>query len=128
MLNRGCEYKTPDIEPVIAATLITTHAISHPTPSQLTQMARAEKVERPSISLSSICMTEDWQYFKSRWGDYVKATKLEETNRVIPLLECCNEQLCKDLTRNTGGSFTGKTENQVLGATKTLAIGEGTPW
>ena len=69
-------------------------------------------------------MTEDWQYFNLWWGDYVKATKLEGTNKVIQLLECCDEQLCKDLTRNARGSLTGMTEDQALKAMKTLAIRE----
>ena len=47
------------------------------------QTARVEKVKRPNISPAG--MTKDWLYFtcKSRWGDYVKATKLEGTDRVI---------------------------------------------
>ena len=118
----GCEYETPDVDPVIAAALITTHATSHQTPSQPMQTARVEKVKRPSIL--SAGTTEDWQYFKSRWGDYVKATKLEGTDKVIQLLECCDKQPRKDLTRNAGGSLTGMTEDQVLKAMKTLAIRE----
>ena len=118
----GCEYETPDVDPVIAAALITTHATSHQAPSQPTQAARVEKVKRPSIS--SAGTTEDWLYFKSRWGDYVKATKLEGTDRVIQLLECCDEQLRKDLTRNAGGTLTEMTEDQVFKAMKTLAIRE----
>ena len=96
----GCEYETLNVDAVIAAALITTHATSHQTPSQPTQTARVEKVKIPSISSAST--TEDWLYFKSRWGDYVKATKLKGTDRVIQLLECCDEQLRKDLTRNAG--------------------------
>ena len=121
-LIEGCEYEMPDVDPVIAAALITTHATSYQTPSQPTQTARVEKVKRPSIL--SAGTTEDWLYFKSRWGDYVKATKLEGTDRVIQLLECCDEQLCKDLTRKAGGTLTGMTEDQVLKAMKTLAIRE----
>ena len=67
---------------------------------------------------------EDWQYFRSRWNDYVKATKLVGTNKVIQLLECCDNQLRKDLTRNTGGTLTGKTEDEVLAAMKILAVRE----
>ena len=89
----GCEYETPDVDPVVAAALITTHATSHQTPSQPPQAARVKKVKRPSIS--SAGTTEDWPYFKLRWSDYVKATKLEETDRVIQLLECCDDQLRK---------------------------------
>ena len=42
-----CEYKTPDVEAVIAAALITTHATSHGS----ALAARAEKVKRPSVSI-----------------------------------------------------------------------------
>ena len=68
----GCDYETPDVEPVIAAALITTHASSHQTPSRPTQIARAEKVTRPSISPAGT--TEDWQYFKSQWGDFARTS------------------------------------------------------
>ena len=117
----GCEYTTPDVEAVIAAALITTHATSHRTPDAPTaQVARVEKVKRPSVS--SAGTTEDWQYFMSRWGDYVKATRLEGQDRVIQLLECCDDQLRKDLTRNAGGTLTEVTEDQVFAAMKKLAI------
>lgn len=118
----GCEYETPDADPVVAAALITTHATSHQAPEVSTQPARVEKVKRPSISLAGT--TEDWHYFKTRWADYVRATRLEGTDRVIQLLECCDEQLRKDLTRNAGGSLTGMTEDEVFKAIKTLAIRE----
>ena len=118
----GCEYATPDVDPVIADALITTHATSHQTPSGPTQTARVEKVKRPSVSLAGT--TEDWQYFKSRWNDYVKATRLEGTDRIIQLLECCDDQLRKDLTRNAGGTLTGMTEDEVFTAIRRLAIRE----
>ena len=114
----GCEYQTPDVESVLAAALITAHATTHAP----TQAAKAEKVKRPSIASSGT--TEDWQYFRSRWSDYVRATKLEGTDKVIQLLECCNEQLCKDLTRNAGGTLTGMTEEEVFVAMKKLAVRE----
>ena len=73
------------------------------------------KVKRPSIT--SAGTTEDWQYFKSRWSDYVKATKLD---KIIQLLECCDEQLRKDLTRDAGGTLTGMTRPSV----RSLAVRE----
>ena len=106
------------MEPVIAAALITAHATSHGP----AQAARAEKVKRPSIS--SAGTTEDWQYFKSRWSDYVKATKLEGTDRVLQLLECCDDQLRKDLTRNAGGTLAEMTEDDVFTAMRRLAVRE----
>ena len=119
----GCDYETQDVDPVITAALITAHATSHQTPSQPRQTALVEKVKRPSISSAST--TEDWLYFKSRWTDYARATKLEGTDRVVQLLECCEEQLRKDLTRNAGGTLSKMTEDQVFKAIKTLAIREG---
>lgn len=118
----GCEYSTPDVDPVIAAALITTHATSHQAPSRVTQAAMVEKVKRPNITSSGT--TEDWQYFKSRRGDYVKATRLGGTDRVIQLLECCDDQLRKDLTRNTRGALTEMIEEEVFTAMKRLAVRE----
>ena len=40
------------------------------------------------------------------------------------LLECCEEQLRKDLTRNAGGSLTNKSVDKVMAAIKKLAIRE----
>ena len=53
----GWEYETPDVDAVIAAALIATHATSQQMPSQPTETARVEKVKRPSIS--SAGTTED---------------------------------------------------------------------
>ena len=80
-LIEGCQYEMPDVQPVVGAAFIMTHAISHQAPSGPTQMASVEKVKRLCISLAGT--TEDWQYFKLRWSDYVKATRLEGTDRVI---------------------------------------------
>ena len=115
----GCEYETPYVDSAIAAALITTHATSHQIPGQPMQTARVEKVRRPGIS--SACTTEDWLYFKSRWSDCVKATKLGGNDRVIQLLVCCDEQLRKGLTQNAGGTLIEMTEDQVLKAITTLA-------
>ena len=120
----GCDYETPDVDPIVAAALITTHATVHqagPAPTAATP-ARAEKVKRPSIS--SAGTTEEWQYFLLRWSDYVKATRLNGTDKIIQLLECCDDQLRRDLTRNAGGTLTGMAEEEVLKAMKSLAVRE----
>lgn len=49
---------------------------------------------------------------------------VSQADKVIQLLECCNEQLRKDLTRNTGSSLTNKTANEVMEAIKKLAVRE----
>ena len=66
--------------------------------------ARVEKVRRPTVTAAG--SSEDWAYFTTRWQDYVEATKIEGKDMIIQLLECCDEQLRKDLTRNAGGSLT----------------------
>ena len=90
----GCEYATPDVEPVIAAALITTHATSHQTPSGPTQTARVEKVKRPSVS--SAGTTEDWQYFKSRWDDYVRRLAIREENTMVARVTLHNMRQDRD--------------------------------
>ena len=57
----------------------------------------------------------------------MKATKLAGTDKVIQLLECCDDQLRKDLTRNAGGTLTGKMEDEVLAAMKILEVREKKP-
>ena len=58
----------------------------------------------------------------SRWNDYTAATKITGKDEVLQLLECCDEQLRKDLTRNAGGSLANKPLQEVMQAIKTLAI------
>ncbi len=53
-----CGYETPDIEPTVAAALLTIHASVHCTPGGPAQAARIEKVKRPEIRSSGT--TEDW--------------------------------------------------------------------
>lgn len=84
--------------------------------------ARVEKVRRPTVTAAG--SSEDWAYFLTRWQDYVEATKIEGKDLIIQLLECCDEQLRKDLTRNAGGSLTNNTANDVLAAIKKLAVRE----
>ena len=106
----------------MVAALITTHATIHALPHSAAPVTKAKKVKCPCIS--SAGTMEDRQYFISRWSGYVKATKLSGTDRVIQLLECCDDQLRRDLTRNAGGTLTGKTEVKVLAAMKILAVRE----
>jgi len=42
----------------------------------------------------------------------------------VQLLECCDDNLRKDLTRSACCSLTDKTEAEVLAAIKTLAVRE----
>ena len=118
----GCPYKTPDVEGVVAAALITTHATTHMSHAGDGTSAKVDKVKRPTIS--SAGTSEEWAYFTSRWTDYVEATHITGKDKVIQLLECCDEQLRKDLSRNAGGSLTHLAVEDVLKAIKRLAVRE----
>ena len=54
----------------------------------------------------------------------MRAAKLEGTDKIIQLLECCDEQLRKDMTRNAGGTLTEMTEDEVFAAMRRLAVRE----
>jgi hypothetical protein len=71
--------------------------------------------------------SEEWGYFDQRWGDYVTATRCLGPDRVLQLLECCDEQLRRDLTRNAGGTLSGRTKEDILEAIRNLAFREENP-
>ena len=93
-----------------------------------TVVVHVEKVWHPIISAGS--STEAWSLlqhqmdFNIRWSDYVTTMKITGQDCVIQLLECCGEDLQKDLTRVAGGTLTTKTEEEVLAAIKILAVRE----
>ena len=117
----SCDYVTPDLDATIVAALITAHANAVHTSSPNQQgAAKVERVKRPSIS--SAGTSEEWQYFTTRWGEYVAATRVTGKERVLQLLECCDDELRKDLTRSTVGTLSDKTEKDVLAAIKSLAV------
>ena len=93
------------------AALISTHAKKHDT---AVTPAKAEKMKRPTVL--SAGTSQVWTYFLSRWKDNVDETKIEDKELIIQLLECCNDTLCRDLTRAQGGSLATKTEEIVLAA------------
>ena len=120
----GCSYATPDLDAVIIAALLNTHATTHTAApaSRDNTTAKVEKVKRPTVT--SAGSSEDWTYFLSRWRDYKAATKVTGGDLIIQLLECCDEEHRKDLTRSAVGSLTEQTEDQVLKAIKVLAVRE----
>ena len=99
----------------LAALLLTVHSngthmqtTSQPTPKAT---AKVEKVQRPTMS--SAGSSEERSYFHT------------PKDMVIQLLNCCKEQLRKDLTRSAGSSLTNKSVNEVMTVIKKLAVREG---
>ena len=99
------------------STPVTTHTATSTAPAT---NPKADKLKRPSVSLAGT--SEEWSYFVTRWNEYKAGTELTGTDVVTQLLECCDEDLRRDLTRAAGGTLTGKEEAEVLTAIKTLAV------
>ena len=117
----ACSFQTNDVSDALAATLLQIHASgTHTSVTAATapagSTAKIDKVRRPMVSPAGT--SEDWSYFLTRWDDYKEATKITGKDLVIQLLECCDEDLRKDLTKNAGGSLTSKPEIDVLAAIK----------
>ena len=98
--------------PLSQHSIITAHSMTHRSGQTA---AKIEKVKRPTITAAGT--SEEWTYFQLRWKGYVFATKLEGRDKVIQLLECCDEPLRKVLTRSVG-TFTDKSEGDVMIAIK----------
>ena len=121
-----CTFETDDVQDSLAAVLMSVHSTgTHTAAAPSTSgnaAAKVEKVCRPTISTAG--SSEDWSYFLTRWQDYVDATKITGKDKVVQLLECCDEHLRKDLTQNTGGSLTTKPIEDVMSAIRKLAVRE----
>ena len=117
----NCQFATGDVDSDLANTLLKLHARDHNDPPS-SNAAKVERVKRPNVK--SAGSSEDWNYFLSRWSEYKAATKITGPDIVLQLLECCDEQLRKDLTRNAGGSLSNKSEEEVTTAIKSLAVRE----
>ena len=50
--------------------------------------------------------------------------KIADKDKVLQLLECCGEQLRRDLTRAAGGTLSTKPDNEVMEAIHKLAVRE----
>ena len=112
-------YETPDHSDAIVAALLTAHATCHNNQASISKNA---KMKRPSITNGGT--SEDWKYFTTRWNEYVQATRITGTDQVIQLLECCEEELRKNLTRTCGGALINKPIEEILASIKSLAIRE----
>ena len=115
----NCDFSTGDVTDDLASTLLKLHADGYHT-KPVQQTAKVESVRRPIINAAGT--SEDWSYFITRWKDYKTATKISGIDMVIQLLECCEEDLRKDITRAAGGSLTDKSEDEVLEWIKMLAV------
>ena len=112
-------------ESAVVAAMLSTHATVH-TAAPHGASAKVEKLKRPTTALAGT--GEAWSYFLTRWGPYKVGTKLVGPDVVAQLLECCEEDLRKDLTRAAGKSLLNSSEEDVLAAMRALGSELRTPW
>lgn len=106
----------------MAAVLMATHALEHQG-----QKAKAKPIKRPEMT--SAGTTEGWTYFLTRWRTYKRAVALTDQDTVAQLLECCDEKLRRDMTRNTIGPtpLEDMAEDAILATMRSLAVKEENP-
>ena len=124
-----CGYETDDLADSVVVALLGINDGTHAAPSTrptgpastaTTISARVEKIKRPTISLGGT--SAEWEYFLTRWAEYKSGTRIDGGDAVAQLLECCEEDLRKDLTRAAGGSLIRKLESEVISWIKELAV------
>lgn len=117
----GCDYIATHEETAVVVAMLNIHATAHTAPPRESGTnTKMEKLKRPSIALAGTA--EAWSYFVTRWGEYKTGTKLTGHDVITQLLECCEEDLRKDLTRAAGRSLVDSNEVDVLAAMKKLAV------
>ena len=116
-----CDYTATHAKAAVVAAMLSVHATVHvAVPRALGANAKMDKLKRPSVALAGT--GEAWSYFITRWGEYNTGTKLVGPDIVAQLLECCEEELRKDLTSAAGKSLMSSDEKDVLTAMKALAV------
>lgn len=111
----GCDYETEDVKDEIVVALLNLHAKSHTAAS-----ANVEQMRRPMIS--SVGSTQDWDFFIHRWNAYKTGTALTGSRIASQLLQCCGEELLRDVMQSAGYSLENETEKEVLAAIEAVAV------
>ena len=117
----GCGHVSQNDDASIVVKILKIHGLTHTIEAAATSGGKMEKLKRPTISLAG-STSETWAYFETRWGEYRDGTHLQGDNIVVQLLECCDDELRRDLTHSNGGSMVRGTEVDMLAAMKTLAV------
>lgn len=97
-----------------------TYTQPHTFPREPRASAKMEKLRHSFIALAGTA--ETWSYFLTCWGEYKRGTKLVGSDVVTQLLECCEEDLRKDLPHAAGKSLVDSDKKDVLSTMRALAI------
>ena len=120
---QDCTYATDDVDPAIAAALLTIHNNAHisapVTGAAAPTRQRAPKIERPKISRGS--SEEVWNSFTTRWSLFKRGTYLSAGETVQHLFQCCDDDLGDSILKGNPNAVYG-TEDELLAAIKQLAV------
>ena len=114
-----CKWSSQEEDHTLLVALLQMHERAiHPTPPA-GATAQVEKIKRPSVAAGGT--TEEWSYFLQRWDTYTAATHITGPDAVYQLLDCCEEQLRRDLAR-LSGDLSSAAEETVLARIKDPAV------
>ena len=116
-----CPYSTDDIDPPVAAALLTVHNNVHigaAAPPTWTKQ-KAPKLTRPTVSGGS--SEETRNNFHACWSLFNNGTHLTPNETTQQLFRCCDNALENDLIRGNPNIVTNSNEHELLSAIKRLA-------
>ena len=117
-----CPYRTEDVEPALAAVLLTVHNnvhLSAPQHSGAATRNRAPKIDRPKISAGS--SEETWSTFNTRWAMFKRSTGLVGAESVQQLFHCCDEDLGDAILKGHPDAVSSD-EGHLLSKIKLMAV------
>lgn len=109
----SCTYVTPKLPESAAVAVLNSHTASH------TSGSSTERRKRPTIKTE--ITLQDWTYFLRCWQLYKKSTNIRGDLMVCELLDCCSEELAKDIDR-THSEIDTMNEEEILTAIKERAV------
>ena len=116
-----CAYITEDVNDILAAAQLNTHAFVHQQGANVAVSIKQKspKIQRPVVSRGS--MEEEWHTFLQGWGLFKQGTDIPRAQISNQLWQCCHKDLEKDLFKDiTNVSDTD--EHALLAAIKRLAV------
>ena len=125
--DEGAKYKTPELELEYAMQMLLMHRQdNHQQGAPVVagagvRKSKAEKVSRPTIKMGS--SEDDFNFFQCLFESYKRSCELTDAADIRDqLLACCETDLRRDLHRYLGTSVTTKSEAELLGEIKKIAV------
>ena len=124
-----CTYETDEAEGQLAATLLSIHSAGAHNHTQVgggatNATSQSQNRESPTPNSVRSGLERGMVVLRNPMGGLRGSPENYRERQSNTVLECCDEPLRKDLTRNAGGSLTNKSVEEVMAAIKRLAVRE----